>query len=320
MMNILYVDYGNTVSKNYMYQYYGDLYRELEKKANVFLYQGVLNNTLKIESSKIDCVIFGLGYFTQTNPSAYSKIRGMAELSTPVVCLLHKPQTILEQKLEFCKMNNIDILLDPHITYKEHGECTNSKAIRFWFTANPEVYHPRDVKKIYDVGFSGADHGKDKIKGPTRNLRNRVHEKLIQTGCKLFWNSSWDLSYRIKSVEEYATKINQSKIWVSTTGPVQDISPRYFEVMLSKTLLFCNNMPYEYEDLFQDGVNCVMFENDLSDFNEKLDYYLNNQEAADTIIENAYKMAIENYTWEHMASKLLKEIQEVIDGKNLLQD
>lgn len=312
-MNILYVDYGNTVSKNHMYQYYGDLYRELEKNADVFLYQDVLKNAENIEGSKIDCVIFGLGYFTQTNASVYSKIKGMTELSIPVVCMLHKPQTMLKEKLEFCKINNIDILLDPHITYKEHGEYTNSKAIRFWFTANPEIYYPRDVEKVYDIGFSGASHGGGKISGPTRDLRDRIHKKLRQGNRNAFWNSSKEgsLKYRIRSVEEYATKINQSKIWVATTGPVLDISPRYFEVMLSKTLLFCNNMPYEYEDLFQDGVNCVMFENDLSDFDEKLDYYLNNQEASDIIIENAYNMAIEKYTWENMANMLIEEIKEL---------
>ncbi len=312
-MNILYVDHGNTVSDHHMYQYYGDLYRELVKNNNVFLYQGVLNNTEKINNSKIDCVIFGLGYFTQTNPEKYKQIKGLKDLQVPVVCMLHKPQTMLKEKIEFCKINDIDILLDPHITYKEHSKEIGCKAIRFWFTANPNIYHPREVNKRYDVGFSGASHGSNKIEGPTRNLRDRVHQKLVEKNRNIFWNSSKEgsLNYRIHSVEEYATRINESKIWVATTGPVLDVSPRYFEVMLSKTLLFCNNMPYQYESVFEDGVNCVTFENDLSDFDEKLDFYLNNEDEMNKIIDNAYKTAIENYTWEHMSNKLLKEIEEL---------
>jgi len=317
-MKILYIDHGNTVSDGYMYQYYGDVFRELKKENKIHLYQGAVKSVEKIKESDIDCIIFGLGYFTQTNPDCYKEIKGLKDLDIPVVCMLHKPQTMLEQKLEFCKINNIDILLDPHITYKEHGKYINSEAIRFWFTAKPEIYHPRNVDKIYDIGFSGADHGGDKIKGPTNDLRNRIGKQLNREKYNVFWNCSRHVSARISSVEEYATKINQSKIWISTTGPMLDVSPRYFEVMFSKTLLFCNNMPYQYENLFQDGVNCVMFENDLSNFDEKLDYYLNNQEAADAIIENAYNMVIENYTWKHTATKLINKIEEVIDGKNLL--
>jgi spore maturation protein CgeB len=310
-MNILYIDHGNVVSDGHMYQYYGDLYRELKKKANVILFQNSVKNFKNINNSNIDCVIFGLGYFTQTSPHAYRKIEGLSECEVPVVCLLHKPQTMLEEKLNFCKINNIDILMDTNITYKEFGERVNAESIRFWFTANPKIYYPRQVEKTFDVGFSGADHGGDKIKGPTNNLRNRIRNILENTKYNLFWNSTKDLSYRINSVEEYATRINQSKIWVATTGPTNDISPRYFEVMLSKTLLLCNKMPYQYEGVFRDGENCVMFKNDLSDLEQKLDYYMNNPEKRQQIILNAFEVAKENYTWEHMADKLLKTISEV---------
>jgi hypothetical protein len=310
-MKILYIDHGNVVRDNYMYQYYGDLYRELKKVADVHLYEKPVRNFTKVNDSDIDCVMFGLGYFTQTNIEAYSLLKGLADVKVPVVCLLHKPQTMLEEKLNFCKINNIDILMDTNITYKEYGESVGAKAIRFWFTADPSVYYPREVTKLYDFGFSGADHGGAKIKGPANNLRNRVRKLLSQTDKNVFWNSTRDLSYRIQSVEEYATKMSECKIWLATTGPNNDISPRYFEVMLSKTLLFCNDMSYQYEGLFIDGVNCVTFKNDLSDFNQKLEYYLSNEDEMEKIIKNAYDMVIENYTWEHMARKLIKEVEEL---------
>ena len=81
--------------------------------------------------------------------------------------------------------------------------------------------------------------------------------------------------------------------------------------MLSKTLLFCNNMPDVYEDLFEDGVNCVMYENDLSDFLEKLDYYLNNDIERNEIIERAYKTTVDTYTWKIMAKNLIEKVMEV---------
>jgi len=309
-VNILYIDHGNTVADNYMYQYYGDLYRELKKKATVHLFQDRVHNFETIKESNIDCIIFGLGYFTQTNPDVYKEIKGLKDVGIPVVCMLHKPQTMLQEKLQFCKVNNINILMDTNITYKEYGEITNSVPIRFWFTANPDVFYPSFENKKYDFGFSGASHGGGKIPGPTMNLRDRVHERLEKTKHNVFWNSSkeGDLSYRISSVEEYAKIMRESKIWLATTGPNNDVSPRYFEVMLSKTLLFCNNMPYEYENVFVDGENCVLFENDLSDFDEKLEYYLSNDDARNKIIENAFEIASQKYTWERMAQHLISKI------------
>ena len=137
------------------------------------------------------------------------------------------------------------------------------------------------------------------------------YDKLVAKERNTFWNSSNTMEYRIHSVEEYATKINECKMWLGTTGPVLDVSPRYFEVMLSKTLLLCNNMPEQYEDYFTDGVNCVIFNNDLSDFDEKLDYYLNNESEMSRVIETAYDTAINNYTWHHMAKKLIEQIKEL---------
>ena len=312
-MNVLYIDYGNVVDDNHMYQYYGDLFRELKALARVYFVQSVNPNVPAIIEhleDDIDCVIYGLGYFAQNHPSFFNKSPGLDSLSIPVVCMIHKPQNMLQQKLDFCKMNNVDLVVDSQSTYKDYEKYTGIKSIRLPFTATPKHFHPRSVEKKYDVGFSGALHGNGKIKGPTEDLRDRIHEKLKETNYNLFWNSSNTLEYRIHSTEEYATKINESKAWLATTGPVDDVSPRYFEVIMSKTLLLCNKMPEAYEDIFEDGKNCVMFDNNLSDFHEKLNFYLQNDKEREILVENAYNEFINKYTWKHMASRLLSEINK----------
>ena len=319
-MNILYVDQKYRLDENYMYPYYGAVYRELCQLENVYLHEGTISNINHfLENSypniSFDCIIFGLGYFAQKHPQCWKKIEGLAELEIPTVGILHKPQTMLEDKLNFYEINKIDILADFHITYKDFGKRTGSKPFRSWFTASPEIFYPRDVEKKYDIGFSGALHGSGKIEGSSRDLRTRVYEILkSNTKHNVFWNGSDSVSTRIKDVNEYSAKINECKMWLSTTGPVLDVGPRYFEVLLSKTLLFCNNMPVQYEGVFVDGENCVMFENDLSDFEEKLDYYLQHDDERNLIIERGYDMAVNNYTWKHMAMKLLKEVGELRNG------
>jgi hypothetical protein len=311
-MNILYIDSGNRLGENYTYRYYGDLYRELCKNHNVNVFQGIPKNILPLTAGKeYDCIIFGLGYFAQRDPSAYLKIEGLCNLDISVVCLVHKQQIMIKEKLYFCKINNIDLLVDPHVSYKKFGDLLSVKSTRFWFSADTDIFHDRDVEKIYDIGFSGASHGDGKIKGPTADLRDRVYNELKNTDYNLFWNRQTSPSHRISSMEEYATKINESKIWIATTGPIMDVSPRYFEVILSKTLLFCNRMEDEYEGIFRDGENCVMYENDLSDFQEKIKFYLDNDDERNKIIKRAYDEFIEKYTSKHMCENLINEIKEL---------
>ena len=76
-MKILYIDYGNVVSDNHTYQYYGDLYRELKLLSKIYLLQGVpsnINDILSQIDGGVDCIIFGLGYFTQSHPDFFSTI------------------------------------------------------------------------------------------------------------------------------------------------------------------------------------------------------------------------------------------------------
>ena len=311
-MNILYIDSGNRLSENYTYRYYGDLYRELCKLCNVDLFQGIPNNIQDlIRGKNYDCIIFGLGYFSERNPKAYSEIPGLKDCKIPVVCNIHKQLIMLKEKLYFCKVNNIDLFADAHITYKKWGSFLGVNSTRIWLSADPEIFYDRKKEKIYDIGFSGASHGHGKIKGETADLRDRIFDKIKDKDLKIFWNRQSRPEDRISSLEEYASLMNQSKIWIATTGPYLDVSPRYFEVILSKTLLFCNEMPDQYEGMFVDGVNCVTYKNDLSDFEEKLNFYLTNPEKSTTIIENAYNTFVNNHTNKHMCIKLLNEIKKL---------
>ena len=314
-MNILYVDQANRLAESYMYPYYGAVYRELKMMEDVYFFGGGvgdINSLLSKYEVSFDCIVFGLGYFAQGNPGAWQKINGLAELEIPTVAFLHKPQSMLEEKLNFCKINKINILADPHCTHEEFGHRVGARSFRSWFTASPEVFYPRETEKKYDIGFSGALHGSGKIEGPTRDLRTRIQAILESNNSyNTFWNGSDSVATRIKDVSEYSAKINECKVWLSTTGPMLDIGPRYFEVLLSKTLLFCNNMPLQYGGTFVDGENCVMFENDLSNFEDKLKYYLHNDNEREAIAERGYNMVKDKYTWKHMAIQMLDEVKKV---------
>ena len=314
MLNILYISARNVLSPTNTYSYYGDLYRELVKFCNVQVSQDLLDHKKTASDYNFDCVIFDLGYFAQKEPSVFQEIPGLKELNIPKIAYFNKPQTLLEEKLNFCKVNGFDLFVDSQVTHKEYGKAANCESIMLPFVASEKIFYPREVEKVYDLGFSGTHNlftPSGKVEGETRDIRDRAYEKIIQKDYNLFWNKHTDPSKRISSLDGYATKMNQSKIWFSTTGPVKDFGPRYFEVMLSKTLLCCNSMPDTYGGVFVDGENCIMFENNLSNLTEKIDYYLNNDTERNAIISKAYDFALTNYTWMAMAKKLVSKIIEI---------
>ena len=83
-MNILYIDEKYRLTEDYMYPYYGGLYRELCRLENVYLFEGLVDNINDLLNQflqsdiSIDCVIFGLGYFAQNDPQCWKKIEGMS--------------------------------------------------------------------------------------------------------------------------------------------------------------------------------------------------------------------------------------------------
>jgi len=311
-MKILYFDpvVETAISSNY--RYYDGIYKQLIKKHQVGLIRDIPDNIQKIcerNNFQANFVVFGLGWF---NNKYFSKIDG---INIPSICILFKPQNDLEEKLIFCQTNKIDLLLTPNPEFDEYERTTGVKSRLLPYGFDPGIFFDRKLKKTIDVGFSGALHeNKHYPNGAflTKNIRTKIGNILKnRNDINTFWSSSDKQLARIPSYDEYAKKINTSKIWIATQAAFGDITPRYYEIAASGTLLFCQKIPKQYKHIFKDGENCVEFDHNLSDFEKKMDYYLKNEEERNKIIENAYNEFVENHTWKNRAQQLIKHIEEL---------
>ena len=313
-MNILYVDPAVNTATSAKYRYYDGVYNELVKKHNVCLLNVAfddLEKAVKYTNFKPDILIFGIGFFGKTR--FFGKIKN---LNIPTACFLFKPQNDLEHKLNFCKINDIDLIYTPIPTYQKYQEITNVKTILFPFGFDPHFFKPRDIEKEYDFGFSGALHNSSlypKDSFQVQNLRPKIGQVLKNsTDLNVFWNSSDDASKAfIDSYEEYAMTVNKSKMWLATLAAFGDVTPRYYEVLGSGTVLFCQEIPKTYKYLLKNGVNCVEFKNDLSDFKDTILYYKDNPDRLNQISKNAVDFFHNNWTWKHRADSLIEEIRKV---------
>jgi spore maturation protein CgeB len=68
--------------------------------------------------------------------------------------------------------------------------------------------------------------------------------------------------------------------------------------------LFCKNIGNIYEGLFEESKHYVGFNDDLSDFGEKVDYYLKNDAERERIALNGYNMAKQKHTWKNRVNSI----------------
>ena len=80
--------------------------------------------------------------------------------------------------------------------------------------------------------------------------------------------------------------------------------------MGSKTLIFSEKIN-DYESILPSDMY-ITINDDLSNFDDLLNYYLNNLDKIDLITEKAYKHVTKYHTWDHRAKKILSDITKII--------
>ena len=318
-MNILYID-PYMKKKQGRYPYYGSMFHELKQIATCYHHRGKfkdMGTVFKQCPFRPDIIMFGVGWFTAR---IFSEIQELKNTNIPIVCYIYKPQTDLNSKLNFCKLNEIDLILTPIPAYKEYEKITGISTKLMRYAASPNTFKDWGLKKQYDFGFSGAMHdAKNQPKGSFKheNLRSKIHDIMKkQKDLNCFLNGSESVKDRIKNCVRYAQLINQSKIWLATSASCEDMTPRYYEIPMSRTMMMCNHIPVEYRDTFKDGINCVQFSDDMSDFIDKARYYLENDNERQKIADNAFEEFRINHTWRHRAEELLENMKFLLENKS----
>lgn len=315
MLNIAYIE-PDMKQKSVRYSYYGDLYAELKKVSNCYhgnIASSKLSLLLKNCSFKPDVIVFGLGWFSH---NIFTEIGSLSSLDIPSVCIVHKYGIAMRAKQAFCRDNGISAILSSVPIYSDWADSMGIPFHLFKYAASHRVFNSgNDLSKVYDIGFSGALHRSELYSTPSfkyPDLRTRMQVILSrQKDLKCFLNGSDSILPRISSYKDYAKKIHQSRVWLATPSAFDDITPRYYEVCMSRTLLMCSPVPEAYKDVFIPGRNCIEFSCDLGDFLSELHCILDNPERYDAITGRAFVEFYEKHTWKHRALELVNILSKL---------
>ncbi|MFX0132321.1 MAG: glycosyltransferase [Candidatus Hodarchaeota archaeon] len=166
--------------------------------------------------------------------------------------------------------------------------------------ANPFIYHPLRIEKIYDVSFFGQHYGERSywlnliqkfcINNDLKNFFPKGH------GVKLAWG-----------FDDINRLYNQSKINLSFApreSPGRIINLRTFEICMSGNFQLMQYTPI-VEEYFEIGEEIICWKNKKELF-EKICYYLENEDELKKVAEKGYKKAIKKHTWSKRFEKIEK--------------
>ena len=314
--------------------YYEQFSLALKEKNEVFQYgpgydfydsrhtiQNILNiYSLSTRNRKPDLILFGFGWEDDAHPDRFNLHNvdlSMQNINITKAFVVNKEYKKLDQKFDFIKQNNIDLCFTVHHDCDKFQDKTGKSFYRMPFAANDKIFKNYNEEKKIDLGFSGnmfnsATYKDTPIMGKYfQNIREKIFNHLkdpMYKNINIWWNSN---AGNFLFGEDYSRLINSSKIWLNTPSAIEIVGTRFYEVIASNTLLFCRECDWAYDGLgFSDGETCVTFKSDLSDFQEKFFYYLNNQQEREKIVTNAYNLFLEKHTWSHRVDFLLEKVNK----------
>lgn len=304
-MKILYIEkhHGNSFS------YYNEMMRALMKYNKIYQFANWANSStisdiLSNCPEKPDLICFGFGW-TDCGDNYPKEIKGIKECNIPIAIILNKEYTGLVKKLDWIKNLNPVAAFSVHHNCEIYEEYTFIPFHKIPFAVNETIFKDYGQKNEYDFGFSGVVRPEQ-----ISNWREKIRESIKS------WKNirTFFTSHQHDNLTSYAKRINSTKIWLSTSGPANIIGPRYYEVMASgTTLLICNRMKEEYNDLFEEDTHCVMFDS-LEEFEEKITYYLSHDIEREKIIKRAHEHVLGNHTWAHRGQKITNILNKALEG------
>jgi len=342
-MKILYLTHNVSEYKSALYQQ--DVISFLKKSHEIYLYgpgfpdynkSDLIKKILTKCNFQPDFICFGHAWLLESPDRSLHRHPNLAleNINLPKVMILNKEYAYLNEKLNFIKKNNIDLVFTHHHKTDYYNKKTGKRFIFWPFAVNHYNFKDYGEEKKWDLVFTGILINPNPSI-PQSDIRIRIQKKLFYSIKQLklilkpkYWNYSilWrarptnKIAYKLNAIlhrektlssKEYFKVMNRSRICLNTLSPINLVGTRYFEAMASKCMVLCQEASV-YKGLFEPGKHCITFKNDLSDFDGKLSYYTKNNDERLKIIGQAYNHVLENHTWEKRIEQFIKTIEDFI--------
>jgi hypothetical protein len=316
--------------------YQHDVMEELRRQADVSFYGpgfdaynsiDTIDDVVRKAGFRPDWIVCGHSWL-EDKPGAAVERFGHLDLAAtdiPRAAILNKEYTNLREKLAWFRRTGVSVVFSHHHGAARYEEPSGARCVVWPFAADHRLFHADDPKQL-DLGFSGI------LQNPTpgnqSDLRVRIMQRLFEcegdlpvrlrpwcAHLRVRFNalprSEPDRAmaasrglYRHMAGPEYAAFVRGCRVFVCTRSPADLVSPRYFECMLSRTLVLAERSP-AHAAMFPPG--CLVEFDDEAGFQERLLAMLDGDAAAE-IVDRAHRAAVRGHTWEGRIKDLLAQL------------
>jgi hypothetical protein len=177
---------------------------------------------------------------------------------------------------------------------------------------NPAIFKDYKLEKEIDYLLMGAVHHR------VYPIRHKVVQAMKDEPGFVYhehpgYRNIDDDEENVFAGEKYAKEINRSKIFFTCNSRYEYVLTKYLEVPAARTLLLAPSSK-ELEDMgFVPGEHFVEINED--NFQEKAQYYLENESERYRISKQGYLMVHEHHTTKKRAKQFVELIQEIITNE-----
>lgn len=324
--------------------YQKDVLAELSFQAEIWVYgpgysyyrpNDTLSEVIKKAPFTPDCLLMSHAWLSDKDGEKVNPYEAInfQETNIPKVAILNKEYVNLRQKLDFLTRNRFDLVFSHHHDVAQYQEQTGIEFIFWPFAYDHRLFDSSEsTEKPFDLAFSGILQNQNRNAAQT-DIRRRiqqliyvclhdipVYKRAAFKKYNIFWNSIptrqshfWIAKalrkYRYLNVTAYSKLQLESKMFINTPSPMALVSPRFFENMASRALVFCSEADC-YARIFPE--NCfVTFKNDLSDFEEKMTFYLSHEAERKAVVDRAYTEVSQKHTWQIRVDDLMRKVKSI---------
>ena len=306
-LKVLWVD--KMATKTNQYYYYYDFLKAVQLYNNVTHYRNrnLLDDPFgkKFLQKDFDIVVLGPGVLSEwprNQPKNQSSaLPWVANVRIPLVFMLNKEYSVLEQKLRWLRDHRSQFLCGFSVKHDVslYSESSKVPFYRFAFAADLSQFDLRHLnekrKYQYDLGFTGhIIPGKQR--GNWRAIIRGMASQFEKVGIRFFYAAWLDKDTYLKTM---AT----TKMWLSSLSQGDIVNPRYFETLASgTTMLLCPSDDHQaYDGLgFQEQENMLMFHSaeDVFNLTKKFSDPESDSERL-RIVEKAQNLIRKHHTYNH---------------------
>lgn len=126
-----------------------------------------------------------------------------------------------------------------------------------------------------------------------------------QTPGKILFENAYELAENINKTRFFVTA-PQNKNNSAKTGNISEVTARFFECMACKSLIVGFKPQDSFDDLFPYENAMIEINENGSNFEEKINFYLNNEEKYSEIVERNYSYVMNHHTWTNRLDEIMR--------------